>query len=60
MATLDRMARTFLLAELASGMALTLGLHTLAFLALALVQYIVNMLGGGRIGFLIAAAPLLL
>ena len=42
-----------------TGMALTLGLHMLAFLALSLVQYVVNVMGGGRVGFLIAAAPLL-
>lgn len=41
-----------------SGMALTLGLHMLAFMALALVQFVVNVMGGGRLGFLIAAAPL--
>lgn len=42
-----------------SGMALTLGLHMLAFFVLALVQYVVNVMGGGRVGFLVAAAPLL-
>jgi len=42
-----------------SGMALELTLRALAFAALALIQYVVNIMGGGRVGFLIAAAPLL-
>ena len=42
-----------------SGSALMLSLHMLAFFVLALIQYAVNVLGGGRIGFLIASAPLL-
>lgn len=41
------------------GMGLMVVLHVLAFGVLALVQYLVNVLGGGRIGFLIASAPLL-
>ncbi len=41
------------------ALSLSLSLHALAFLSLALIQYVVNVLGGGRIGFLLAAAPLL-
>lgn len=42
----------------AQAMLLSLALHALVYLALALIQYAVNVLGGGRFGFLIAAAPL--
>jgi hypothetical protein len=40
------------------ALSLSLALHALAYLVLALVQYAVNVLGGGRVGFLLAAAPL--
>ncbi len=43
-----------------AAMALTLGLHAMAFAVLALLQFAVNILTGGRLGFVFAAAPLLL